>query len=105
MQAINCVADHMHMLVALETDQTIAKNAMLIKGESSYWVNKEKLIRRKFAWQDEYISLSVSPSDIDTIRVYIRNQEAHHRLKTFMEEYNEFINGYDPAIRVAKATR
>ncbi len=42
---LNCVSDHIHLLVSLGTEQTIAKTAMLIKGEPSFWVNKEKLIK------------------------------------------------------------
>jgi REP element-mobilizing transposase RayT len=67
---------------------------MLIKGESSFWVNKQKLIDQKFEWQDEYIGLSVSESAIDNVRRYIANQEEHHRKKTFMQEYNEFLKAH-----------
>lgn len=89
---LNCVSDHIHLLVSLGRDQTISKTAMLIKGESSFWINKEKLTKTKFEWQDEYIALSVSYSAIDKVRTYILNQEEHHRKKTFAEEYNTFIS-------------
>ena len=64
---------------------------MLIKEESSFWVNKQKLIDQKFEWQDEYIGLSVSESAVGNVRRYIANQEEHHRKKTFIQEYNEFL--------------
>ena len=54
-------------------------------------MNKQKLIKQKFEWQEEYIALSVSESGIDNVRRYIRNQEEHHRKKTFKEEYDEFL--------------
>ena len=42
---VNCVDDHVHMLLSLGTEQTISKSMQLIKGESSYWVNNhQKLI-------------------------------------------------------------
>ena len=91
---INCVSDHIHLLVSLGTEQTIAKTAMLIKGESSFWVNKQKLIKSKFEWQDEYIALSVSYSAVDKLRAYISNQETHHKKKTFAEEYEVFLNAH-----------
>ncbi|MBA3674825.1 MAG: IS200/IS605 family transposase, partial [Chitinophagaceae bacterium] len=69
--ALNCEKDHIHLLISLGTEQTIAKIAMLIKGESSFWVNKQKLIKQKFEWQDEYIALSVSESAVDKVRQYI----------------------------------
>src|ERR1700679_3339496 len=87
----NCVSDHIHLLISLGADQTIAKTIGLIKGESSNWVNKQQLINNKFEWQDEYIALSVSHSICDKVRNYILNQEEHHKKKTFGEEYEEFI--------------
>ena len=45
---VNCVSDHIHLLVSLGTEQTIAKTAMLIKGESSFWANKQNLVESKF---------------------------------------------------------
>ena len=92
--ALNCISDHIHLLVSLGTEQTIAKIAMLIKGESSFWVNKQNFLNAKFEWQDEYIALSVSYSAIDKVKAYILNQEEHHRKKTFQEEYNEFMRKY-----------
>jgi putative transposase len=94
---VNCVEDHIHLLISLGTEQTISKVAMLIKGESSFWVNKQKITKQKFEWQDEYIALSVSESNIDKVRNYIKNQEEHHKKKTFAQEYDEFLKflGFD----------
>lgn len=93
--SMNCVEDHIHLLISLGTEQSVSKVAMLLKGESAFWVNKQNLISEKFEWQDEYIALSVSKSVIEKVRTYIKNQEEHHRKKTFTEEYNEFIAAYD----------
>jgi hypothetical protein len=67
---------------------------MLIKGESSFWINKGKISKNKFEWQDEYIAISVSCSAIDKVRTYILNQEEHHKKKTFAEEYQEFLTAH-----------
>jgi len=91
---VNGYSDHCHCLISLGVDQTIQKTMQLIKGESSYWINKEKLIPNKFEWQDEYFAVSVSESMIDRVRNYIRNQETHHKSKSFQEEYNNFIKKY-----------
>ncbi len=88
---INCVSEHIHLIVSLGKEQTISKIAMLIKGESSFWVNNNKLLKTKFAWQDEYIALSVSHSALDKVRAYILNQEEHHKRKSFKDEYDEFL--------------
>jgi len=101
--SLNCVSDHIHLLVSLGTEQTIAKTAMLIKGESSFWVNKQNLLNTKFEWQDDYIALSVSYSAADKVIAYILNQEEHHRKKTFTEEYEAFLKANNLEIVSAKA--
>jgi REP element-mobilizing transposase RayT len=88
---VNGHKNHCHCLVSLGTDQTIQKVMQLIKGESSYWINKQGLTRQKFEWQDEYYGVSVSASSFDRVRNYIKNQEEHHRIKTSEEEFEEFI--------------
>jgi REP element-mobilizing transposase RayT len=94
MKIINCVNDHVHILISLGREQSISKVVMLIKGESSNWVNKNKLIIGKFEWQDEYIAVSISESVLDKVYDYIKNQEEHHRNKSFEEEYNLFLKKY-----------
>ena len=91
---VNGFSDHCHCLISLGTNQTIEKTVMLIKGESSFWINKNRLTPEKFEWQDEYFAVSVSESLIDRVRNYIKNQEEHHRKKTFQEESEEFILKY-----------
>jgi REP element-mobilizing transposase RayT len=90
--SMNCVEDHIHMLISLGRDQTISKVTQLIKGESSFWVNAQSIINGKFEWQDEYIALSVSESAIEKVRKYIANQEEHHLKKSFADEYDEFLS-------------
>jgi len=90
----NGYSDHCHCLISLGSNQSIDKIVQLLKGESSYWINKNKLTREKFFWQDEYFAVSVSESKILTVRNYIKNQEVHHKNKTFTEEYQEFIDKY-----------
>lgn len=77
-------------LISLGSGQNIDKIMMLLKGESSYWINKNKLLRHKFEWQDEYFAVSVSESLVNRTRTYIKYQEDHHKKKTFHEEYEEF---------------
>jgi len=91
---VNGHAEHCHCLVSLGVDQTISKVMQLIKGESAFWFNKQGLTKQKLEWQDEYFAVSVSESQIDMMRNYIKNQEEHHKHKTFQQEYDEFIIKY-----------
>lgn len=91
---INGYSDHCHCLISLGVNQTIQNILQLLKGESSFWINKNKLTKEKFEWQDEYFAVSVSESIVDKTRDYIKNQEEHHQKKTFQDEYEEFISKY-----------
>jgi putative transposase len=92
---INGYQEHCHCLISLRIGQTISKIMQLIKGESSFWINKNHLCTGKFEWQDEYFAFSVSPSMVGRVRNYIRNQEAHHKKEAFNQEY-ERLKAIDP---------
>jgi len=91
---INGYQEHCHCLVSLGDNQTLRQIMQLIKGESSYWINKEHLLKEKFEWQDEYFAVSVSESQLNKVRDYIKNQENHHALQIWEEEYNELIEKF-----------
>lgn len=91
---INGWNDHIHILISLGKDQSISKIAQLIKGESSNWINKNKLTKTHFAWQDDYWAVSLSESHLADLRNYILNQEVHHKKITFNEEVENFMKKY-----------
>lgn len=93
-EVVNGHLEHVHGLFRLKNDQSISKVMQLIKGESSYWVNKEKLLKQKLQWQEEYFAVSVSESQVVNVRNYILHQEEYHREKTYIEEYDKFIRKY-----------
>jgi putative transposase len=86
--------DHVHCLVSLGGDQTISKVVQLIKGESSFWANREKLLTPKLIWAEDYFAASVSESSIENVRNYINTQEEHHKKVIFTDEYEKFIKSY-----------
>ncbi len=92
--SINGYTEHVHCLLSLNKDQTISKVIQLIKGESSFWINKNNLTNTKFSWQDDYWVVSVSESHLKSVREYIHNQEDHHKYKSFSEEIDEFMKKY-----------
>ena len=94
LQAINGYTDHLHCLISLGREQNIAKVAQLIKGESSFWINKNQLTAEQFMWQDDYFAVSVSESNLQTVINYIKNQEIHHAKKSFNDEVKEFEKLY-----------
>lgn len=89
---VNGYSQHCHCLVSLGVDQTISNIMQLIKGESSHWINKEKLTKKKIEWQDEYYAVSVSESLIERVRNYIKNQEVHHAESSYDVEIDNLIS-------------
>lgn len=92
---LNGYADHLHCLFALNADMSISKVLQLLKGESSFWINKNKITSSKFEWADEYFASSVSESMVNTVRVYIDNQEKHHQKTTFTQEFEAFLEKHN----------
>ena len=74
--------DHVHCLISMNAGQSISWIMQMIKGESSHWVNENKLSAAPFEWQDKYYAESIDKSKLKAIRNYIMNQEIHHGLLT-----------------------
>lgn len=91
---VNGYLDHLHCLMALRSDWTVAKQLQMIKGEAAHWANKNSILENKLEWADEYFAASVSMDKLDIVRNYILNQEAHHRTNSFEAEYVRFLSAY-----------
>jgi len=88
---IGGVADHVHLLLSIPASLAVSKAVQLLKGGSSHWLNETFSDIIDFAWQDGYAAFTVSQSQLDDVRAYIRSQPEHHRTKTFVEEYRAFL--------------
>lgn len=91
---VNGDMEHIHLLIGMKPSQSSSGIVNALKGESSNWINRNRFIRSKFAWQRGYSVFSVSESQVDKVRNYIVNQEKHHRKKTYQKEVVEFIKLY-----------
>jgi len=83
--------DHVHLLVSLPSDLSIAKTVNLLKSNSSHWFRKEV---REFAWQKGYGAFSVSASSLESVVHYIKNQEEHHKKRSFEQEFMILLKKY-----------
>ncbi|OXG05590.1 REP element-mobilizing transposase RayT [Flavobacterium araucananum] len=88
---INGMPDHVHILIGLKPDKSISDLVRDIKANSSKFINDKKWINGKFEWQTGFGAFSYSHSQLTNVINYIRNQEEHHKIKTFKEEYIEFL--------------
>ncbi len=87
---INAHNDHVHCLISMNPEHSVATIVKLLKGESSYWINQNLPIQGHFEWADEYYAASVSYSIVNRVREYIKNQDLHHRTKSWQTEESEF---------------
>jgi putative transposase len=75
---INGISDHVHCLFSLNRNLAVAQAIKKIKGNSTHWINETKLTSEYFSWQVGYSSFSVSESNLNIVKEYIKNQKKHH---------------------------
>jgi hypothetical protein len=63
-----------------------------LKSISSGWARRQT--QKRFNWQAEYGAFSVSPSQVERVQDYIRNQEAHHAQISFEEEFKVLLKSH-----------
>jgi len=85
--AVGGTENHVHGLVVLPTDKSMAEAMQKWKGASSGWVHSTFPGEGDFAWQEGYGAFSVSQSNVKQVAAYIAGQAEHHKKMTFEEEY------------------
>lgn len=93
--AINGVSDHIHILVGMRPDQSVADLLQDIKSASSKWINDNKFVKHRFEWQSGYGAFSYARTEINKVIDYIKNQEVHHNQISFKEEYINMLNSFE----------
>jgi putative transposase len=83
--------DHVHLLVSLCKERSITETLRTVKANSSRWIHETFPEMQAFAWQTGYAAFSVSLSNLDQVKGYLAKQEEHHRVKTFKEEFVDFL--------------
>jgi REP element-mobilizing transposase RayT len=93
--ALFCNPDHDHILIGLHPTISVSDLTRDIKANSSKFINDQKWVLGKFAWQDGFGSFTYSKSQIDDVTKYILNQPEHHKKRTFREEYSSILQKND----------
>ncbi len=94
---VNGVGDHVHIFIGIKPVMAISDLVRDIKNNSSKFINERKFVKGKFSWQEGYGGFSNSHSQLDRVYQYIKNQEEHHRKKSFREEYIDFLQKFGVA--------
>lgn len=93
--AINGLPDHIHIFFGMRPTQSLSDLMQDIKGDSSKWINKKGFVKGRFSWQEGYGAFSYSKSSVANVIKYVQNQQIHHRKKTFIEEYQVFLEKFE----------
>src|SRR5439155_14561908 len=83
--------DHIHLLVSLGREWSLADLLRDVKAGSSKWIHDEFPEDREFAWQSGYGAFSVSVSNLPAIKRYVRDQPEHHRTMSYQDEFRALL--------------
>ena len=89
--------DHVHIFFGMPVTTCISDFIGVVKSNSSGWINDQKFVKGRFQWQDGYGAFSFARSQRDIVIKYIMNQEEHHSIKTFQDEYMKMLTDFDVA--------
>tara|TARA_R110000850_G_scaffold109659_1_gene222745 strand:+ start:15306 stop:15767 length:462 start_codon:yes stop_codon:yes gene_type:complete len=92
---INGIPYHVHILIGLRPTQALSDLMKQVKHDSTVWINTKGLTTKRFSWQEGFGAFSYSKSHVPNVIKYIQNQEEHHKIKTFKEEYVNLLKEND----------
>jgi len=91
---INGMEDHLHLLVELSANVSVAELVRDIKANSSRWLRISSTFPTFCGWGREYAAFSCSQKEASAVVAYIKNQREHHKKVSFHDEvkrlYDEF---------------
>ncbi len=90
--ALNGMADHIHLIVAIPPQFAVARFIGQVKGATSARINKNMLLSQPFAWQEEYSIFSFDKKRLPNHVAYVERQKEHHTQSTTipaLERINE----------------
>ncbi len=88
---INGIEDHIHIITHIHPTIAISAFVKDIKMSSTDFIKREKLFQNFNGWQNGYGAFTYSLKDKDRLIEYVKNQEVHHHIKTFNEEYIDLL--------------
>jgi putative transposase len=93
--AIGSFENHIHILLGIKPSIAISDLVRDIRANSSRFINEKSFVKGKFSWQEGFGAFSYSHSQLDNVIKYIQNQEEHHQVNTFKDEYLKFLEKYE----------
>jgi putative transposase len=97
--AIYANPEHVHFLVSRAPSLDEESLARIVANSSANFINKNKLCKCHFEWQQSCSAFSVSKKEVDRVCKYILNQPEHHKKHTFNDEFDSLIKFYQKTIK------
>ncbi len=94
MLAINGMPDHIHFLIGMKPSCCLSDLVREIKKSSNQFINEKRFSKFTFQWQEGYGAFSYSHSALNNVIGYINNQKEHHKVKSFQDEYRDFLKKF-----------
>ncbi len=92
---VNGVEDHIHIVTHIHPSIALSNLIKDIKLATSEWIKKNNLFENFKGWQNGYGAFTYSIKEKDRLIEYVKNQEEHHKVKTFREEFIELLNEHN----------
>jgi len=92
--AINIMPDHVHLLIGQRPDSSLSNLVGDIKSGSTNFINRKRWVKGRFNWQEGFGAFSYSRSQLDMVVRYIKNQQRHHRTRSFHDEYVRLLDKF-----------
>ena len=89
---INGTNDRVHVIAKVRPTISVSEFLSKLKSGSSGWAKRQT--NGRFGWQARFGAFTVSESQVERVRQYIRNQEAHHRKQSFEEEFKILLRAH-----------
>ena len=91
--------DHVHLLLSLSANASIAKVMQEVKAGSSKFMRETFAV--DFAWQEGYGAFSIGASQREHTVEYIASQTEHHKKRSFEDEFRELCRLYGVELKAA----
>jgi REP element-mobilizing transposase RayT len=92
---IGGIEDHIHIVFQLHPSVSLSSLVKDIKIASNLYIKKNQLFKNFTGWQEGYGAFTYSIKDKERLINYVKNQEKHHGMNTYIMEYKELLNEND----------
>jgi REP element-mobilizing transposase RayT len=88
---INGISDHIHIVTHVHPTIAVATLIKDIKLASSVHIKDELMFPGFDGWQEGYGAFTYSIGAKNRLIEYVKNQEEHHRIRNFREEFIDLL--------------